>query len=84
MPILSGRHGTLLRSGRQAVAIFLACSRLRDGGGKSFSSKKYEKRARAGERQGGGFVRVLFSLCSFQYVPTVLSESLAQAKIFHI
>ena len=30
----------------------LACSRLRDGGGKSFSNKKYEKRARAGERQG--------------------------------
>ena len=28
----------------------LACSRLRDGGGKSFSKKKCEKRAGAGER----------------------------------
>ena len=34
-------------------AVFLvACSRLRDGGGKSFSNKKCEKRAGAGERQG--------------------------------
>ena len=32
----------------------VACSRLRDGGGKSFSNKKGEKRAGAGERQGGG------------------------------
>ena len=32
----------------------LACSRLRDGGEKSFSNKKCEKRAGAGERQGGG------------------------------
>ena len=32
----------------------VACSRLRDGGGKSFSKKKCEKRAGAGERQGGG------------------------------
>ena len=32
----------------------LACSRLLDGGGKSFSNKKGEKRAGAGERQGGG------------------------------
>ena len=32
----------------------LACSRLRDGGGKSFSNKKCEKRAGAGERRGGG------------------------------
>ena len=30
----------------------LACSRLRDDGGKSFSNKKCEKRAGAGERQG--------------------------------
>ena len=30
----------------------LACSRLRDGGGKSFSNKKCEERAGAGERQG--------------------------------
>ena len=35
----------------------IACSRLRDGGGKSFSNKKGEKRARAGERQGGLDVR---------------------------
>ena len=52
----------------------LACSRLRDGGGKSFSNKKCEKRVVAGERQ-----RVLFSFCSFLYFPTILSESLAQA-----
>ena len=32
----------------------LACSRLRDGGGKSFSNKKCEKRTGAGERQGDG------------------------------
>ena len=31
----------------------LACSRLRDSGEKSFSEKKCEKRAGAGERQGG-------------------------------
>ena len=30
----------------------LACSRLRDGGGKSFSNKKCKKCAGAGERQG--------------------------------
>ena len=33
----------------------MACSRLRDGGEKSFSKKKYEKRAGAVERQGGIF-----------------------------
>ena len=38
----------------------LACSRLRDGDGKSFSNKKCEKRVVAGEIQ-----RVLFSFCSF-------------------
>ena len=32
---------------------FIACSRLRDSGEKSFSKKKCEKRAGAGERQGG-------------------------------
>ena len=31
-----------------------ACSRLRDGGGKSFSNKKCEKRAKVGGRGGGG------------------------------
>ena len=50
----------------------LACSRLRDGGGKSFSNEKSEKRAGAGERHFSRrhrplsqVVRVLFSLCSF-------------------
>ena len=57
----------------------LACSRLQDGGEKSFSKKQCKKRARAGERQGGGACKhfsrrhrllsqvacVLFSLCSF-------------------
>ena len=33
----------------------LACSRLRDGGGKSFRKKKCKKRAGAGERQGSAF-----------------------------
>ena len=41
----------------------LACSRLRDSGGKSFSEKQCEKRAGAGERQC--LARVLFSLWSF-------------------
>ena len=47
--------------------LVLACSRLRDGGGKSFSKKKCEKRAEAGERHRplSQVVRVLFSLCSF-------------------
>ena len=31
----------------------VACSRLQDSGEKSFSKKKCEKRAGAGERQGG-------------------------------
>ena len=48
-----------------------------------------EKRAGAGERQSGHrplsqVVRALFSLCSFQYFPTILSESLAQAKLCRI
>ena len=34
--------------------LVVACSRLQDGGGKSFSNKKCKKRAGAGERQGGG------------------------------
>ena len=43
------------RLGRKAVLNSyqtLACSRLRDSGEKSFSKKKCEKRAGAGERQG--------------------------------
>ena len=36
----------------------LACSRLRDGGGKSFSSEKCEKRAGAGERQCASYFRL--------------------------
>ena len=47
---------------RPMVRERLACSRLRDGGGKSLNNKKCEKHAGAGERQ---VVRVLFSLCSF-------------------
>ena len=48
----------------------LACSRLRDGGGKSFSNTKCEKRAGAGHFSGrhrplSQVVPVLFSLCSF-------------------
>ena len=44
----------------------LACSRLRDGGGKSFSNKKCEKRVGAGERHRhrplSQVVRILISL----------------------
>ena len=51
----------------------LACSRLRDSGEKSFSKKKWEKRAGAGERQGhrplSQVARFLFSLCSFNTSP---------------
>ena len=49
------------------VLLVVACSRLRDGGGKSFSNKKCEKRAGAEERHRplSQVVRVLFSLCSF-------------------
>ena len=42
----------------------LACSKLRDGGGKSFSNKECGKRAGAGESLSP-VVRVLFSFCSF-------------------
>ena len=58
-----------------ALLVCVACSRLRDSGEKSFSKKKCEKRAGAGERQTSHFSRrhralsqvasVLFSLCSF-------------------
>ena len=71
----------------------LACSRLRDSGEKSFSKKKCEKRAGAGERQGGSLpffsppprpfpsrVRLIFALLVLKYVRTILSESLAQAN----
>jgi len=43
----------------QSAAFLVAYSRLRDGGGKSFSNKKCEKRPLYQA------VRVLFSLCSF-------------------
>ena len=38
----------------------LPCSRLRDSGEKSFSKKKCEKLAGAGERQGGGALSPIF------------------------
>ena len=41
----------LRKSAVQRVKKILACSRLRDSGEKSFSKKKCEKRAGAGERQ---------------------------------
>ena len=55
----------------------LACSRLRDSGEKSFSKKKWKKRAGAGERRIfsrrhrplSQVARVLFSLCSFNTSP---------------
>ena len=73
------------------VKAWLACSRLRDSGGKSFSNKKCEKRAGAGERQGGSLpffapppppfpsrARLNFTFNKFPL--HILSESLAQAK----
>ena len=45
----------------QYVSMKLACSRLRDGGGKSFSNEKSEKRAGAGKRQGGGALSLYLS-----------------------
>ena len=43
----------------------LACSRLRDGGGKSFSNKKCEKRAGAGERLPAATAPFLKSCASY-------------------
>ena len=71
VPILSTGYSTGRRENlgtRLFARLYLACSRLRDGGGKSFSNKKCEKRARVGERHHrplSQVVRVLFSLCSF-------------------
>ena len=73
----------------------VACSRLRDSGEKSFSKKKWEKRAGAGERRGGAshfshrhrplsqVARVLFSLYSFNTSPLyyLRAWSLAQANV---
>ena len=42
----------VVRKDNLLAPFLLACSRLRDGGEKSFSNKKCEKRAGAGERQG--------------------------------
>ena len=56
--------------------ITLACSRLRDSGEKSFSKKKCEKRAGAGESSA----RLIFALLVL-IVRTILSESLVQAII---
>ena len=49
----------------------------------SFSKKWGEKRAGAGEREGGAQItRVSFWLCFFLiYVPTILSDNLAQSNI---
>ena len=54
--------------------LFLACSRLRDGGGKSFSNKKCEKRARAWERQGGGACMHFLTACSGISAPDIPSD----------
>ena len=52
----------------------IACSRLRDGGGKSFSNKKCEKRAGAGERQGGGACTHFLTACSGISAPDIPSD----------
>ena len=55
------------------TARYLPCSRLRDGGGKSFSNKKCEKLAGAGE-----CAHLIFALLVL-IRSTILSESLVQA-----
>ena len=66
---LKGSGSVSLRSTLSCAV--LACSRLRDGGGKSFSNEKCEKRSGAGERQGGGacthFFNGLFRYISSWY-----------------
>ena len=47
--------------GYAMVGVVVACSRLRDGGGKSFSSKKCEKRAGAVPSRA----RLIFALLLF-------------------
>ena len=62
-------------------SLCLTCSRLRDSGGKSFSKKKRETRAGAGVPPPPPpfpVVRVVFSLI---FIPTILSESPAQAAL---
>ena len=67
----------------------LACSRLRDSGEKSFSKKKCEKLAGAGESFSPPpppfprRVRLIFALLVL-YVRNILSESLAQAMVYGI
>ena len=60
--------------------LFIACSGLWESDEKSFSKKKCEKRALSQA------ARVLFSLCSFYYVPipTTQSEGLAQTNLFTV
>ena len=50
--ITSQPESSQTKKNKSKLYLILACSRLRDGGGKSFSNKKCEKRAGAGERQG--------------------------------
>ena len=54
----------------------VACSKLQDSGEKSFGKKVKKKKAK-NARGFSQIVRVLFSFCSFLYVATILSESLA-------
>ena len=56
------------------ASIMIACSRLRDSGEKSFCKKKCEKRAGAGERQGGGPVRIFLTACSGISAPDIPSD----------
>ena len=70
---------------RQVTPPTLPYSGLRDSGEKSFSKKKCQERAVVGEslfsrrhRPFSQVAHVLFSLCSFTDVTTILSESLVQ------
>ena len=75
---LNTLHRFLARGRKCQLSI--ACSRLRDGGGKSFSNKKCEKRTGAGERQGGGACTHFFNGL-FRYISSSAAMSCLDVKI---
>ena len=52
----------------------VACSRLRDGGGKSFSNKKCEKHAGLGRDRAAEPVRIFLTACSGISAPDIPSD----------
>ena len=66
----------------QVDAIYVACSRLRDGGGKSFSNKKCEKRAGAATAPFPKSCASYFRFARFNtLVPTILSPFPSRAPL---